>query len=127
MPDILILALVSTGCKRLPYDVALSVSAPGQGLLYCDVLLGSLGKGSIALYSSQTSMSIDSLFLHVDSCMLFSDGVWTTPSTTNAPIGDEAISLDLWLAPLSPLRQLRKSAYNIPYTQHNSTDYYRAG
>jgi hypothetical protein len=61
------------------------------------------------------------------SCMLFSDGVWTTPSTTNAPIGDEAISLDLWLAPLSPLRQLRKSAYNIPYTQHNSTDCYRAG
>ena len=61
------------------------------------------------------------------SCMLFSDGVWTTRSTTNAPIGDEAISLDLWLAPLSPLRQLRKSANNIPYTQHNSTDCYRAG
>lgn len=47
--------------------------------------------------------------------MSFSDGAWTTPPATNAPIGDEFISLDPGLAPFSPLRQLRKSAYNIPY------------
>lgn len=35
------------------------------------------------------------------SCRSFSDSVWTTPSITNAPIGDETFSLDLWIAPLS--------------------------